>query len=105
MAHKNAPHHLRGDAEELGPVLPVHFMLIDQTQINLVHQGGRLQRVSRAFPVEEADGLPVQLVVDQRKQRFERRASPPLPAISHWVTSFLSGAAFPAVSWLEILWG
>src|SRR6516165_6168992 len=38
VAHQNAPHHLGGDAKELRPVLPIHFMLIDQSQINLVDQ-------------------------------------------------------------------
>ena len=72
MAHENAPHHLRGDAEELRAILPAHFILIDEPEINLVHQGGGLQSVIRAFPAEETDRLPVEFLVDQRKQRLER---------------------------------
>ena len=77
MTHKNAPHHLRGDAKEMRPILPVHVMLINETQVNLVHQGGWLQRVSLAFPAEEADGLSMQLFVDQRKQSTRARERRP----------------------------
>jgi hypothetical protein len=72
VTDQDAPHHLGGDAEELGAILPVDLVLIDEPEINLVHQRGRLEGVIGAFPAEEADGLAVQLFVDQRKQRLER---------------------------------
>ena len=72
MAYQDSAHHLRGDPEKLRPIAPGHFMLIDEPEINFVHQGGRLQRVVRAFPAKETDRLPMQLLVNQRKQRLER---------------------------------
>jgi hypothetical protein len=39
-----------------------------------VDQGGSLERVSEALASQVTRSLPVQLVIDQRQQLFQRRA-------------------------------
>jgi hypothetical protein len=46
MVHQNAPHHLRGDAEELRPVLPAHSPLTDQPEVRLMDERGALERMA-----------------------------------------------------------
>jgi hypothetical protein len=68
MANQNPPHHLRSNAEELRPVLPFHSVLVNQSEINLVHQRGRLKRVTGALPAEKSYGLTVQFFIYDRQQ-------------------------------------
>ena len=63
---ENAAHHLRDHRQELCPVLPVGIPLIDETEIRLVHEGGRLQGVSCAFAPELCSGTPPQLAIHER---------------------------------------
>ena len=48
VVHEDAPHHLGRHGEELRAILPVGVSLVDQAEVRLVDQGGRLQEVSRA---------------------------------------------------------
>ena len=65
VIHQNAADHLRGDAEEMGAVLPPDVVLADQLQIGLVNQGGALQGVARPLLPQVAAGQAAQFVVDQ----------------------------------------
>jgi hypothetical protein len=70
MVHQDVTHHLRGNAEKVGPVLPFLRFLADQTQIRLVHQGRALQGVIGALSPETAAGDAAQLFIDQGNQRI-----------------------------------
>ena len=72
MVHQDVPHHLRGNAEKMGPVLPFLRFLADQPQIRFVDQGRTLQSVIRAFAPETAASDTAQLLIDQRDQRIPR---------------------------------
>src|SRR5262245_23820016 len=63
-----ASHGCRGDAEELRPVLPGNPALVDQSNISLVYQGGRLECVVRALAAKIAFGDPMKLIVNHRHQ-------------------------------------
>ena len=49
VINQHAAHHLRGDANEVRPVLPGSLGLIDQTKVRLVDQRSRLQRMVGSF--------------------------------------------------------
>ena len=68
MVHQDAPHHLRGDGEELAPVLPGGRALAEQAEVGLVHEGRGLQRVARPLATQAVRRPPPQLLVDQRKE-------------------------------------
>ena len=42
--------------------------VLQQTQVNLMNEGGRLQRLSRSLAAEEPGSQASQLVVDERNQ-------------------------------------
>jgi hypothetical protein len=70
--HQDAPHHLGGDGEEMGAVLPAYASHIHQAQKGFVDQGGGLQGITRVFPLHVAPGHAAQFSVDQRGQLVER---------------------------------
>ena len=49
VVDQDAPHHLRGDAEEVRATLPGDAILAGEPEVRLVDQGGGLQRVVRPF--------------------------------------------------------
>jgi hypothetical protein len=49
-----------------------HVLNVDQFQIDLMHQGGRLQDWFFALPLHEIDGQAVEFLVDARRERIER---------------------------------
>jgi hypothetical protein len=49
MMHQDLPHQPRRNAEEVRAALPVDFALINQEQVDLVDQRGRLKGVVAAF--------------------------------------------------------
>ena len=49
MIHQQATHYLCGHSEEVSPVLPIHPRLIDESDIGLMNQRGRLQGVIDTF--------------------------------------------------------
>jgi hypothetical protein len=71
---QDAAHHLRGDAKEVRPILPVDLALIDHPQVNLVNERRRLQCVGGAFASELAAGHATQLRIDQREQLIQSTA-------------------------------
>jgi hypothetical protein len=80
VAHKDAPHHLGSEAEELCTIFPVYLALVNKPEVNIVHQGGGLKRVTGGLATEKAHGLPVQFIIDQRHQFLERWAITALPS-------------------------
>jgi hypothetical protein len=71
VIHENPAHHLRRNAEEMRPIPPVAVPLVDQAQVQLVNERGRLQR--EATPLAEKLALchTTQLRVDERQQLVE----------------------------------
>jgi hypothetical protein len=53
-------------------VLPVHILLIDQTQIGFVNQRCRLQRVAGSFAAKIPSRQPMQFLINQRQQFIAR---------------------------------
>ncbi len=69
--HEDAPHHLRGDAEEMAAVLPARLVLPEQPKADLVDEGGRLKHAIRALAGQVARRHAVQLVIDEWQQPLE----------------------------------
>ena len=70
--HQDAPHHLGRHRQELRAVLPDRAILIHQTKVDLVHEGRRLQRLTRAFAPEERGRSTTKLSVHSRDQPIPR---------------------------------
>ena len=68
MIDQNAPHHLRSDAEEMRAILPDDAILADESDVCLVDQGGRLERVFLPLSAEIGGRPPPQFPVDEREQ-------------------------------------
>ncbi len=67
--HQNPPHRLGCGGVEVPPMIPFRLgLLVHQAHVGFMHQGGRLQRVSRRFTAQLAGCQPAQLVVHQRQQ-------------------------------------
>ena len=65
---QNLPHQLGADGHEMITILKWSCALFFQAQISLVHQGGALQGVARAFLPQVMMRDPSQLVINQRKR-------------------------------------
>ncbi len=69
---EDAAHDLRGGAEEMRAVLPLHVLPVHQPQVGLVDERRRLQDVARPLAGHLARRQPVQLVLDHGRQGLER---------------------------------
>jgi hypothetical protein len=78
--HKNLPHYVRRNSEEVRAILPWRRILSRETQIGLVYERGALQRVITSFLMQVVMRQSPQFVIDQRHQRFERFAVPIPPS-------------------------
>ena len=58
-------HDLRGDTEEMGPILPVTCPLVDEPQVRLVNECGWLQGVAGSLAAKLARRNPAQLGIDR----------------------------------------
>ena len=72
VVDQDAPHHARGQAEEIGAAGPALDLLHDEAQVGLVHQCSRLQRMAGTLARELAAGQALELVVDNGKKRVQR---------------------------------
>ena len=54
------------------PVFPVHLALINQLQIRLVDQSGRLKRVALTFAAQETGCLTMKFLINERQQFIQR---------------------------------
>ncbi len=84
-----------GDGKEMSPALPEEMALIDQFEINLVHQARGVKdvvgalAVEQPLPVEQPFGYRVQLLVDERNELLERLVVSPAPGQKQLVDVFL----------------
>ena len=79
MIHQDVPHHVRGHAQKLRPVLPVHLRLVHQLQIGFVYQRGGLQGMAPPLHPHVAMGDAAQFAFHLRDQPVQTFAvsSPP----------------------------
>ncbi|HET6890554.1 MAG TPA: hypothetical protein VFH31_05580 [Pyrinomonadaceae bacterium] len=68
-----SPHDLRGDGEEIDPILPERIGLPHKFDICLVDQSGGLQGVVRPLAAHITGSNSAQLIIDQREQAIEGR--------------------------------
>src|SRR5580698_3954813 len=71
--HKNAPHDLSRDSEEMNPIFPTRVLSVHQAQVCLIYERGGLKRVAGPLLPHLAPGHPVEFGVDQRYQPVQRR--------------------------------
>ena len=79
VINQDAAHHLRGDGEELSPVLPAGAPLVHQLQVRFVQKRRRLQRVVGPFPPHVKVRKPAQFFMDHGHQLVECRFIPVAP--------------------------
>ena len=70
--HQNAAHHLCADRKEMRLAFQSHVLNVDQFQVDLMHQGRRLQDGLFALPIHEIYGQAVKFLVNARRERIER---------------------------------
>ena len=79
--HQHATHHPGGGREEVRPVLPVHRVPVEQANVRLLHEVGRLpsngQPLAREHP---ASHLP-QFALDERNELFQGLRVPAAPRL------------------------
>ena len=73
VVDQDAPHQQARHAEELLPVLPVDLSLPHQAEVDLVDQGGRLEGVAVALPLEQAAGDLPQILEHERDEPLQGR--------------------------------
>ena len=81
MIDQNLTHQSCGHAEEMGTILRRRVSASHQSQIGLVHEGGRLQRVTRLFLAQTCAGHPPQFVVHEWEQPLQSLRIPCLPPL------------------------
>ena len=79
MVDEDAAHRLGRDGEEMGAVLPVHALVIDQPHVGFVDQRRGLQAVAGALALHVVARQAVELVVHDRCQLGERALVPVAP--------------------------
>ncbi len=67
-----APHHLGGNGEEMGTILPAHAVVPHQAHVGFVHEGGRLERVAAALAQHIAGSQAAELCMNDGSQAIER---------------------------------
>src|SRR5437763_4692816 len=67
-----APHDLGCNREEMGPILPLHALIVHQTHVGFVHQVSRLQRVAWALALYIAVSQAAELFINDGRQAVER---------------------------------
>ena len=95
MVDQNMPHHLRGNAEEVCPILPVNVALIDESKISLVDEGRCLQGMVGAFAPHVMMGKPAQLFMHQRQKFIERGLVAAAPIQKELGNSMCRGRSHP----------
>ena len=71
MVYQNTPHHLGSESKELRAVLPVNVFLIDEPQVRLIDQRGRLQSVIWKLLTKAIYRDTPQFLVDERQHLVE----------------------------------
>jgi hypothetical protein len=84
VVNQYAAHQVRGDPEEVGAVLPLDVVLVDQAQEDFVDEGGGLQRVVVPLAPDVIAGQPPQFFVNQRHQLVEGTPLPVAPPLQNF---------------------
>ena len=71
MLDQNTAHQLRGYCEEMGPILPLHPLVIHEADVGLVDQRACLKVVVGALASHVAVRQPSELRIDDRRQLVE----------------------------------
>jgi hypothetical protein len=71
---QNPAHDLRGHPQEMRPILPIDLALVDDAQIHLMNQSGRLQGVADSLHPKLARLDAAELRIDDWQQLIERSA-------------------------------
>jgi hypothetical protein len=56
----------------MGAILPLHALIVDEAHVRLIHQRRRLQAMTGTLAPHVAARQPVELVIHDRGQPFER---------------------------------
>ena len=75
IVDQDAPHRARRNREELTAVDPLCARLSRETQIRLMHHGGRGKRMTARFNAELPMRYPLELAIDQRHETVHRLRS------------------------------
>ena len=68
---KNPAHHLGGKRIEMAPVIVRDFFLVQELQVEFVHQDGRLQEIGVSLPANVCRGDLTQMGIDKRHKLIE----------------------------------
>jgi hypothetical protein len=72
MVHQDSAHHLGRQGEEVRSILPIGVTLVDESEVRLVDQGGRLQNVPGPFVSKSGRRPAAQLLVDDGDELVPR---------------------------------
>jgi hypothetical protein len=73
VLNQNAPHDFRSDRKKVCALFPCDAPVMSESQVALMHQVCRLQRMTGALIAQVMARLAVQLLIDEWHQRVERR--------------------------------
>src|SRR5215471_4167820 len=68
---ENTPHHLGRNGKKMGSILPLHALVIHQTQVGFVHQGAGLERMARALALHIIVRQATELLINDGRQVVE----------------------------------
>ncbi len=94
MIDEYATHGLRGHRIEMGPILPSHPSVINESKINLIDQSRCLQCMARTLATHVMMGQPAQLFIDERNQPIQRGLVPIAPLYEQLGYRFSRGCHF-----------
>src|ERR1041384_2223249 len=72
VINQDMAHYLRRDGKKMSPILPVHFLLIDQPEVRFVDESGRLWGMSRILAAHKDTSQPAQFGIHKWDQFIER---------------------------------
>ena len=102
--HENATHQLRRDGEEVRSILPPHPLVVDQPDVGLIDQRGRLEAVVGSLAPHVPVGEPTEFGIHDGRQRVERSVVPVAPRTEKRTDvapdRFISALA--AIHWAEL---
>ena len=78
---EDAAHDLRRQREEVDPIAPLDIVGVDQPKVDLVDERGALERHARALVPHMTSRLRQELLVDERRELFERVLVPIAPCL------------------------
>jgi hypothetical protein len=78
---ENSAHDVGADGEEVGAILPLDILHVDEAQKGFVDEGGGLKGVSGSFLTHVAAGQAVQLLVDAGGELLEGFLIPAAPGL------------------------